>query len=108
MDGGTTFHFVTGGIEEAIARAKEAAGDKDVQIHGGGEAVQQAIAAGRSTSSTPTSPRVLLGSGYPLLGGTTARLERTRVVESPSGVTHIRYRVTSLGEFQRRTPQTTR
>jgi len=35
----------------------------------------------------------LLGSGFPLLGGTAAHLERTRVIESPSGVTHVRYRL---------------
>src|SRR4051794_20916971 len=42
MEGGTTFHFVTGGFEEALRLAKQAAGDKDVQIHGGGTPVQQA------------------------------------------------------------------
>ena len=58
LDGGTTFHFVTGGIEEAIARAKEAAGEKDVQIHGGGEAVQQALAAGAARRAQhPHRPR---------------------------------------------------
>src|SRR3954451_18449139 len=42
---GMTFHFVTGGIDEALDRALEAAGGQDVQIHGGGQAVQQALAA---------------------------------------------------------------
>src|SRR4051794_37229469 len=37
MEGGTTFHFITGGFEEALALATQAAGDKDIQIHGGGE-----------------------------------------------------------------------
>ena len=94
MEGGTTFHFITGGIEEAFGLAREAAGEKDIQIHGGGTAVQQALAAGPARRAQhATSPRVLLGSGYPLLAGSTGRLERTRVIESPSGVTHIRYRV---------------
>ena len=90
---GTTFHFVTGGIDEALDRATEAAGGKDVQIHGGGEAVQQAIAAGRLDELNTHVAPVLLGRGFPLLSGSTGRLERTRVIESPSGVTHLRYRV---------------
>ena len=90
---GTTFHFVTGGIDEALDRATEAAGDKDVQIHGGGEAVQAALAAGRLDELNTHIAPVLLGRGFPLLGGSTGRLERARVIESPSGVTHIRYRV---------------
>jgi dihydrofolate reductase len=90
---GTTFHFVTGGIDEALDRATEAAGGKDVQIHGGGEAVQAALGAGRLDELNTHIAPVLLGRGYPLLSGSTGRLERTRVIESPSGVTHIRYRV---------------
>ena len=93
MQGGTTFHFVTGGMEEAISRARAAAGEKDVQIHGGGEVVQQAIAIGALDELNTHIAPILLGSGYPLLGGTAGRVERTRVIESPSGVTHIRYRM---------------
>ena len=93
MEGGTTFHFVTGGFEEAIERAREAAGDKDIQIHGGGTPVQQALAAGALDVLQVHIAPVLLGSGSPLLGGTTGRLERERVAESPTGVTHLRYRV---------------
>jgi dihydrofolate reductase len=93
---GTTFHFVTGGIEEALERARSATGEKDIQIHGGGEAVQHALAAGALDELNVHIAPVLLGSGSPLLGGTAGRLERTRVIESPSGVTHIRYRVVRL------------
>ena len=46
MAGGTTFHFVTGGIEEALRRAKEAAGAKDVRIGGGVQTVRQYLRAG--------------------------------------------------------------
>jgi len=88
---GTTFHFLDD-FEEAVRRAREAAGDKDVQIHGGGEMVQQAIALGVLDELNTHVAPVLLGSGFPLLGGTAARFERTRVIESPSGVTHIRYK----------------
>ena len=89
---GTTFYFLDS-FDEALRRASEAAGGKDVQIHGGGEAVQAALAAGALDELNTHVAPVLLGSGFPLLGGTAARLERTRVLESPSGVTHIRYRV---------------
>ena len=90
---GTTFYFVTGGIDEALDRALEAAGDKDVQIHGGGQAVQETLRVNRLDELQTHVAPLLLGTGYPLLGGATGKLERTRVVESPSGVTHIRYRV---------------
>ena len=91
MQGGTTFVFVTDGFEAALAGAREAAGGKDVQIHGGASAVQQALAAGALDELQIHIAPVLLGSGTPLLGGTTGKLERVRVLESPSGVTHIRY-----------------
>src|SRR4026207_1648280 len=46
MEGGTTFHFVTDGIESALEQARRAAGDRDVQIGGGGRAVRTGAAAG--------------------------------------------------------------
>lgn len=46
MEGGTTFHFVTDGIESALRRARAAAGDRDVRVAGGAQAVQQFIATG--------------------------------------------------------------
>jgi dihydrofolate reductase len=46
MEGGTTFHYVTDGIESALEQARAAAGDKDVQIHGGGSVVSQYLRAG--------------------------------------------------------------
>ena len=46
MEGGTTFHFVTDGIEPALEQAKKAADDKDVMLWGGGHAAQQYLAAG--------------------------------------------------------------
>src|SRR3954447_674514 len=96
MQGGTTFVFVTEGFEAALAQAREAAGDKDVQLHGGATPVQQALAAGALDELQIHVAPILLGSGTPLLGGTTGRLERVRVIESPTGVTHIRYRSVSL------------
>ncbi|MCP9968739.1 dihydrofolate reductase family protein [Actinomadura madurae] len=46
MDGGTTYHFVTDGIESALTQAREAAGDGDVSIHGGAATINQYLAAG--------------------------------------------------------------
>ena len=94
MDGGTTFTFVTDGIESALEQAREAAGGRDVQINGGGSAgppVPGGGAARRACRFTP--PRSCSGSGTPLLGGVTGKLETTRVMESPTGATHVRYRV---------------
>jgi dihydrofolate reductase len=91
MEGGTTFHFVTGGVEEALDRAREAAQGKDIQVHGGGTALQQVLAAGALDVLQVHIAPVLLGSGSPLLGGSTGRLTRTRTGESPTGVIHVRY-----------------
>ena len=69
MEGGTTFHFVTGGIEEALLRAKEAAGTKDVKIGGGVQAVRQYLQAGLIDSLHVASAPVVLGAGEPLFQG---------------------------------------
>ena len=69
MEGGTTFHFVTGGIEEALERAKKAAGGKDVKIGGGVSTVRQYLEAGLIDSLHLASVPVLLGSGEALFAG---------------------------------------
>jgi dihydrofolate reductase len=94
MEGGTTFNFVTDGIESAIEQARAAAGEKDVLVAGGATAVQQAIAAGLLDELQVHVVPVFLGSGVRLFEGmaTDVKLEPTRVVDSP-GVTHLRYRV---------------
>jgi dihydrofolate reductase len=94
MEGGTTFHFVTDGIESAVAQAREAAGDKDVSIGGGGEAIQQSMRAGLLEEILISQVPVLLGDGARLFDGLAdagVKLEQTRVVEGP-GVAHIYYR----------------
>jgi dihydrofolate reductase len=69
MEGDNVFHFVTGGIVEALARARLAAGDKDVRIGGGAATVRQYLSAGLIDElHIPVSP-VLLGSGEPLFTG---------------------------------------
>jgi dihydrofolate reductase len=92
MQGGTTFHFVTDGIEAALAQAREVAGDKDVSIGGGATIVQQYLAAGLLDEMLISVVPVLLGSGARLFDnlGDHAKLEQVEVVEAP-GVAHIRY-----------------
>jgi dihydrofolate reductase len=95
MQGGTTFHFVTDGIESALEQARGAAGGKDVSLGGGATAVQQYLAAGLLDEMLISLVPVFLGSGARLfddVGGVQPRLEQLETVEAP-GVTHIRYRV---------------
>lgn len=69
MEGGTTFHFVTGGIEEALRRAKQAAGGKDVKIGGGVSTVRQYLQAGLVDSIHLAVAPVVLGTGEALFTG---------------------------------------
>jgi dihydrofolate reductase len=98
MQGGTTFFFVTDGIESAVAQAKQAAGDGNVLIGGGPSVVQQALAAGLVDEFELHVAPVLLGRGERLLEGVgTPEVEQIRVVEAP-GVTHLKYRVVGRPE----------
>jgi dihydrofolate reductase len=95
-EGGTTYSFVTDGIESALEQAREAASGKDVAVAGGAEVVQQYLKAGLLDELRLHVVPVLLGGGARLLedvGGAPGRLERTKTVESPTGVTHLLYRV---------------
>ena len=95
MEGGTTFHFVTDGPESALEQAKEAAGGKDVGLWGGGQTVQQYLAAGLLDELELHVVPVLLGDGARIfdgLGNAGVQLEQVRAVEAP-GVTHLTYRV---------------
>ena len=69
MEGGTTFYFVTGGIDEALELARKAAGSKDVKIGGGVSTVRQYLKAGLIDSLHLASVPVLLGQGEPLFYG---------------------------------------
>jgi dihydrofolate reductase len=96
MEGGTTFHFVTDGIESALAQARAAAGDRDVSIAGGASAVRQYLAAGLLDELYLHVVPVVLGSGERLLENVgDPRLEPIEVIASPA-VTHVRYRVVHL------------
>jgi dihydrofolate reductase len=93
--GGTTFTFVTDGIDSALDQAQVAAGGKHVAVGGGANTIQQAIRAGRLDEIQIHLVPILLGDGKRLfdhLGSAQIVLERTRVIDSP-GVTHIRYRI---------------
>jgi dihydrofolate reductase len=93
MQGGTTFHFVTDGIEAALERARAAAGDRDVMIAGGAKAIQQYLAAGLLDELYLHIVPILLGAGERLLENVgDPTLEPVEVVASPA-VTHVRYRV---------------
>jgi len=95
MQGGTTFTFVTDGIEAALEQAREAAGEKDVAVAGGASVAQQYLKAGLLDELQIHVVPVLLGDGVRLfddLGTTPVGLEAARVIESPT-VTHLRYRV---------------
>jgi dihydrofolate reductase len=69
MKGGTTFHFVTDGIEAALAQARAAAGDLDVKIGGGAATVRQYLAGGLIDEMHLAVAPVVLGGGEPLFPG---------------------------------------
>ena len=69
MDGGTTFHFVTGGIEDALGRARAAAGGADVRVGGGVATIRQYLRARLVDDVHLTVSPVLLGSGESLFEG---------------------------------------
>jgi dihydrofolate reductase len=97
MAGGTTFHFVTDGIESALKQARAAAGDQAVSIAGGATTVRQYLAAGLVDELLVHVVPVVLGEGERLwdgLDGLTA--EPTEVIASPT-VTHVRYRINPTG-----------
>jgi len=95
MEGGTTFHFVTDGIESALEQARDAAGEQDIAIHGGAATIQQYLAAGLVDEVAVNISPVLLGAGERLfdnLGDSPPQLELEREIAAP-GVTHLKYRV---------------
>jgi dihydrofolate reductase len=93
MEGGTTFHFVTDGIENALERAFDAAGGKDVAIGGGAETAQQYLRAGLVDEMELHVVPLLLGGGSRLfenLDGGLSGFECTGLVSSPA-VAHYTY-----------------
>jgi len=95
MQGGTTYSFVTDGIEAGLQQAKAAADEKDVGIWGGANIVRQYLKAGLLDEIQIHLIPVLLGEGVRLfegLGRERIELERTRTIETPSA-THLRFTV---------------
>lgn len=93
-EGGTTFYFVTDGLESALAQAREAAGDQDVSVAGGGQIITQLIQAGLLDEIDIHIAPILLGNGVRLFNPMdTGQIDVTcvRVVDSEA-VTHLKYR----------------
>jgi dihydrofolate reductase len=91
--GGTTFRFVNDGIESALAQARDAAGDRDVRIAGGGETILQYLNAGLIDEFAIALAPVFFGSGVSLLDRVDADAlmpEQVRV-EPVAPVTHLTY-----------------
>lgn len=81
MEGGTTFHFVTEGIEAALQQAKRAAGDKDVRLGGGVDTIRHYLRAGLVDEMHVTVSPFLLGAGESLWADLDLRALGYRVVE---------------------------
>ena len=93
MEGGTTFTFVTGGVETALEQARKAARDKDVSLAGGARAAQQYLTAGLVDEMEISLVPALLGSGERLFDGVgddLRGLELVRTVATPQ-VTHLKF-----------------
>jgi dihydrofolate reductase len=97
MEGGTTFTFVTDGIESALEQAKQAAGGKDVSLGGGADVGQQYLSAGLVDELQLNLVPILLDEGTRLFDngvGARVELEQVAAIEAP-GVAHLRYRAAS-------------
>jgi dihydrofolate reductase len=93
MEGGTTFHFVTDGIESAMKQAQAAAGERPVAIAGGATTVRQYLAADLIDELVLHVVPVVLGDGERIWDGLSAlTAEPVEVIPSPT-VTHVRYRI---------------
>jgi len=91
MKGGTVFHFVTGGINEALDLAQKAAGDKDIRIGGGAATVRQYLQAGLIDELHLAQSGIILGAGDSIFAGTDMRRLGYECVERVPGerATHL-------------------
>ena len=91
MEGGTTFHFITGGIDEALERARAAAGSKDVRIGGGPSTIQQYLRKSLIDDMHIAISPILLGRGERLFDGVDLRASGYTCVEQVASekATHI-------------------
>jgi dihydrofolate reductase len=93
MEGGTTFTFVTDGIESAMKQAKAAAGDKDIAIAGGANVINQYLAAGLIDELWLHITPVTIGSGQRLFKDTPGIKLKPLEVRTTDLVTHIKYAI---------------
>jgi dihydrofolate reductase len=94
-EGGTSYTFITDGIESALEKARAAAGEKDIVLNGGANAAQQYLKAGLLDEIHLHLVSVLLGEGIRLfenMGTNHIDLEKISVIDDP-GVTHLQFRV---------------
>jgi dihydrofolate reductase len=94
MEGGTTVHFVNSGIAEALERAREAAGDKNVAIAGGAATVNQYLAAGLIDELRLHIAPVVIGKGERLFDGVEGIALAQLGARDAGSMTHVRYAVT--------------
>jgi dihydrofolate reductase len=97
--GGTTFYFVNDGIESALQKAKQAAGNKDISISGGADTIQQFLNAGLVEEFIIHVAPIMLGKGvwlFEKIDRDKFSLEIIEAVNSPL-VTHLKYKVTNNG-----------
>ncbi len=94
MEGGTTYHFVTDGIESALAQARESAGEGDISILGGADTINQYLAAGLVDELRLHVVPITLGAGSRLFEGVPPlKLEQIKS-RAARAVTHLTYRLT--------------
>jgi len=93
LKGGTTFYFVTDGLDSAVAQARKAAGTKDISVGGGASVVRQCLSAGLLDEMQIHLVPLFLGGGERIFEGFDAKklhLKPIRVLEG-KGVTHLKY-----------------
>jgi dihydrofolate reductase len=93
MKGGTTFHFVTDGIESALNQARAAAGNRDVAVAGGAHTVNQYLAAGLIDELRLHIAPLVLGEGERLFVGMPQAALELGPVSGTGLVTHVTYRI---------------
>ena len=93
MSGGTTFHFLDAGPDQALAQARQAAGGRDIRIGGGPSTIREFLAAGLIDHLHIVVVPIVLGRGERLWDGLEALEDRFQVeaVSSPTGVTHVTF-----------------
>lgn len=102
MEGGTTFHFVTDGIESALKQAREVAGDGDVGIQGGASTINQYLTAGLIDELRLHIVPLTLGAGTRLFDGVPPLNLQQMESRAASSVTHVTYRVVPEPERRHR------